>query len=31
VVASTIGGEETLQTFTFVRDEEGWRLDNLGE
>ncbi len=31
VVAATIGGEELLQTFRFVREDEGWRLANLGE
>lgn len=31
VVASTVGGEETLLTFTFVREDGAWRLDNLGE
>lgn len=31
VVAATISGEEMLQTFRFVREDEGWRLDNLGE
>ncbi|HEV2108925.1 MAG TPA: nuclear transport factor 2 family protein [Thermomicrobiales bacterium] len=31
VVAATIGGEELLQTFRFVREDDGWRLANLGE
>ena len=31
VLAASVGGEETLQTFAFVREEDAWRLDNLGE
>lgn len=31
VVAATIGGEEMLKTFAFVREDGAWRLDNLGE
>jgi hypothetical protein len=31
VVAATIGSEETLDTFTFVRENDAWRLNDLGQ
>ena len=31
VVSAQIGPEELFQTFRFVLEEDGWKLDNLGE